>query len=174
MNPKSTPPLAKFANDAAEHYSASLHTFLARRLHRRDEVEDLAQEVYIRLLKVGNGDFVLNPLGYILRTAAHVVVDYYRRAQEPVVVNSEIVDYVAENPSEHLTCPLGKRLNSQQQLSVALAQLAPIHVSVILMHYREGYSYEEIADRLEVSVRQVERYLANAKQAIMEIDWKWD
>jgi RNA polymerase sigma factor (sigma-70 family) len=177
MKPKSTPPLAKFASDAAEHYSAELHRFLARRLHRPDEVEDLVQEVYIRLLKIDNGEFVLNPRGYILKTAANVAHDYVekdRRAKEHVVVNSEVADQSAENPPEHLTCSLAQQLNSQQQLSVALAKLAPIHASVLLMHYREGYSYEEIAERLKVSVRQVERYLANAKQEIMAIDWKWD
>jgi DNA-directed RNA polymerase specialized sigma24 family protein len=39
------------------------------------------------------------------------------------------------------------------------------------MHAREGYSYEEIAARLEVSIQQFGRRLASAKQRLMAIDW---
>jgi DNA-directed RNA polymerase specialized sigma24 family protein len=42
------------------------------------------------------------------------------------------------------------------------------------MHAREGYKYDEIAERLKVSIHQVERYLASAKQELMAIDWGWD
>jgi DNA-directed RNA polymerase specialized sigma24 family protein len=42
------------------------------------------------------------------------------------------------------------------------------------MRYREEYSYGEIAKELKVTVRQVERYLANAKEALMKVDWEWD
>jgi DNA-directed RNA polymerase specialized sigma24 family protein len=42
------------------------------------------------------------------------------------------------------------------------------------MFYREGYKYEEISKRLDVSVDQVERYLARAKKELMAIDWAWE
>src|SRR5690349_1957998 len=94
---------AKFASDAAEHYSAELHRFLARRMHRPQEIEDLVQEVYVRLLKIENGEFVRNPRAYILQTAAHVAHDFAtkdRRAKEFVVIDSEIADTVSENPGD--------------------------------------------------------------------------
>jgi RNA polymerase sigma factor (sigma-70 family) len=176
MKSKSGSQLAKFASKAAEIYSAELHRFLARRMHRRDEIEDLVQEVYIRLLKIDTGEFVRNPRAYILQTASHVAHDFVekdRRAQEHVVVNSEVVDQVTENPSDHPSCRLAEQLSTQKQLNTALAKLAPIHAAVLLMYYREGYTYEEIAERAKVSVRQVERYLANAKKELMDIDWEW-
>lgn len=169
--------LATFASKAAELYSAELHRFLARRMHRPQEIEDLVQEVYVRLLKVDEGDFVRNPRAYILQTASHVFHDYFekdRRAQHYVVTDSEMVEHVSEHPPELPTCELAQRLSTQKQLNAALAQLSPIHASVLLMFYREGYSYEEIASQLRVSIRQVKRYLANAKQELMSIDWKWD
>jgi RNA polymerase sigma factor (sigma-70 family) len=177
MKPKSSSLLAKFASKAAELYSADLHRFLARRMHRPQDIEDLAQEVYVRLLKIENGDFVQNPKAYILQTASHVAHDYLekdRRAQEYVVVDSEMVNQVSENPSDNPTCDLAQRLSTQKQLNAALAKLSPIHQTVLLMCYREEYSYAEIAKALKVTLRQVERYLANAKKELMEIDWDWD
>jgi len=169
--------LAKFASEAAEHYSAELHRFLARRMHRPEEVEDLVQETYIRLLRIENSEFIRNPRAYILQTAAHVAHDFAtkdRRAKEFVVVDSEVVDAVSEHPSEPVKDQLATRLSTQKQLNAALAKLPPLHQAVLLMYAREGYSYKEIAQRLEVSLDQVERYLASAKQQLMAIDWGWD
>lgn len=176
MNPKRST-LAKFASNAAEHYSAELHRFLARRMHRPEEIEDLVQEVYVRLLKIENGEFVRNPRAYILQTAAHVAHDFLtkdRRARQFVVVDSEIVDTVSENPSEPPTDQLATRLSTQKQLNAALGKLPPLHQAVLLMYAREGYSYKEIAQRLSVSLDQVERYLASAKQQLMAVDWGWE
>jgi RNA polymerase sigma factor (sigma-70 family) len=176
MKPKSGSQLAKFASKAAEIYSAELHRFLARRMHRRDEIEDLVQEVYIRLLKIDTGEFIRNSRAYILQTASRVAHDFLekdRRAQEYVVVDSEIVDQVTDNPSDQPSCRLAEQLSTQRQLNAALAKLSSIHAAVLLMYYREGHSYEEIAQRVKVSVRQVERYLANAKKELMDIDWEW-
>jgi RNA polymerase sigma-19 factor, ECF subfamily len=177
MKAKSSSLLATFASKAAELYSAELHRFLARRMHRPQEIEDLVQEVYIRLLKIDNGEFVRNPRAYILQTASHVFHDYFekdRRTQQYVVTDSDVVERVSENPPELPTCELAQRLSTQKQLNTALAQLSPVHASVLLMYYREGYSYEEIASQLKVSLRQVKRYIANAKKELMAIDWKWE
>jgi RNA polymerase sigma factor (sigma-70 family) len=178
MKSKSGSLLAKFASRAAELYSAELHRFLARRLHRPDDIQDLAQEVYLRLLKIDNGEFVTNPKAYVLQTAAHVAHDYQekdRRARAHVVVDSDIAEEVAEElGTQDPSYDPARRLSSQQQLNAALAQLSPLHQTVLLMCYREEYSYEEIAQELQVTKRQVERYLANAKKELMEVDWQWD
>jgi len=170
-------PLPSFAADAAEHYGAELHRFLARRMHRPQDIEDLVQEVYVRLLRINDSEFIRNPRAYILQTAAHVVHDWVsknRRAQSYVVVDSEIVDHITENPTEPTTDQLAKRLSTQRQLNAALAKLDASYQVVLLMHYREGYTYEEIATRLKISVAKVERRLASAKLALMDIDWRWD
>jgi RNA polymerase sigma-70 factor (ECF subfamily) len=177
MKPKSGSLLVKFASKAAELYSADLHRFLVRRMHRPDDIQDLAQEVYVRLLKIENGEFVQNPKAYILQTASHVAHDYLekdRRAEDHVVVDSEMADEAAERLGDDPSCDLARRLSSEEQLNAALAKLSPIHQTVLLMFYREGYSYEEIAQQLKVTIRQVKRYLANAKKELMEIDWHWD
>jgi len=177
MKPKPSGFLAKFASDAAEHYSADLHRFLARRMHRPQDIEDLVQEVYIRLLKVEDDAVIRNPRNYILTTAAHVVSDFVakeQRAKKFVMVDSEVAETASENPSELPADQIATRLSTQRQLNAALAALPPLHQAVLLMFYRDGYKYEEVAARLKVSLDQVERYLAHAKRELMAIDWGWD
>src|SRR6185437_5825394 len=134
-------------------------------------------EVYIRLLKIDNGEFVQNPKAYILQTASNVEHDFRekdRRAQRYVIVDSQMADEVSAALSDGPASDPAKRLSTQKQLNAALSKLSPIHQAVLLMRYREEFSYEEIARALKVTVRQVERYLANAKKELMEVDWKWD
>jgi RNA polymerase sigma factor (sigma-70 family) len=169
--------LAKFASDSTENYGTELRRFLARRMHRPQDIEDLVQEVYIRLLKVKDDRFIHNPCSYILTTAAHVLSDFVareQRAKKFVVVDSEMAESIGENLSEHSSDHIPKRLSTQKQLNSALEQLPPLHQAVLLMFYRDGYKYEEIAARLKVSLDQVERYLAQAKRKIMAIDCGWD
>jgi RNA polymerase sigma-19 factor, ECF subfamily len=177
MKAKSSSLLPNFARKAAEGYSAELHRFLARRMHRQHEVEDLVQEVYLRLLKVDNGDFVRNPRAYILQTASHVFHDFFEkdtRTQQYVITDSEMVDQISENPSEIPNYELAHQVSTEKQIEFVLYQLKPIHASVLLMFYRDGYSYDEIATTIKVSSRQVKRYIANAKEELLGLDWKWD
>jgi len=176
MNAKSNPLRAMLASKAVE-YSAELHRFLVRRMRRPQEVEDLAQEVYVRLLKFGTDELIANPRGYILKTASNVAHEFLkkdRRSQEHVVVDSEIIEQFTEHADEDPTYQLARRLSTESQLNAALARLAPIHKIVLLMHYREKYTREEIAARLKVSSRQVKRYLAAAKKEFMDVDWDLD
>ena len=169
---------ASFARHAAEQYSAALHEFLVRRLRGSEDLDDMIQEVYLRLLKIEDASFIRNPRAYIFRTAAHVVYDFAsqkKRANKYVVTDSEIVEQVAEFPSDvRAEDSLAKRLSTQRQLNAALAKLPELHQLVLLLYARDGHSYKEIARKLGVSVDQVERYLAAAKAALMALDWEWD
>src|SRR6185437_10937455 len=98
MKTKPSSLLAQFARRAAELYRGDLHRFLARRMHTPEDIEDLAQEVYIRLPKIDNGEFVQNPKAYILQTASNVEHDFRekdRRAQRYVIVDSQMADEVS-------------------------------------------------------------------------------
>src|SRR5688572_8526603 len=85
------------AESVAEEYGADLQRYLMRRLHDAQNARDLAQEVYLRLLRVGSGELVHNRQAYLYRTAAHVVYEFRMRArQSPVSFDSEAVDHWAE------------------------------------------------------------------------------
>jgi RNA polymerase sigma-70 factor (ECF subfamily) len=167
---------AEFATEAVQHYGMQLHAFLARRFHRPHDIDDLVQETYVALLKARNTSLVTNPRAYVLRVAENVLCRFAKRdrlRQRHVEVDSELMDFAAENPSSPAPDVLAERLSSQKQLNAALVKLPYVFQAVLLMRYSYGYSYEEISAKLGVSWYQVERYLTQAKQALLEIDWEW-
>jgi RNA polymerase sigma-70 factor (ECF subfamily) len=61
--------------------------------------------------------------------------------------------------------PFDSELDAGQRvlrLRTVLAQLSPKCRAAVILQYRDGLSYQEIADRLEVSSHMVKKYLAQA------------
>src|ERR1044071_8666293 len=57
-------------------WNKSLFQFLGRRGRTRVDIEDLAQETYLRLLRARDLGDVRNPQAYLLRVASHVVSEW--------------------------------------------------------------------------------------------------
>src|SRR5262245_29293984 len=102
MRPKKAP-ASSLARSAFLHYGTELHRFLMRRLGQTQDAEDLAQEVFMRLSRIDNSEFVRQPRAYLFGVASHVVSEFRirrSRALEWVTVDSEMVDHRAEHPSD--------------------------------------------------------------------------
>src|ERR1700761_1542002 len=62
----------------AEHGSA-LAAFLHRRVQRKPDAAELAQEVYMRMLRVSNAEDIRNPEAYLYTVASNLVKEHARR-----------------------------------------------------------------------------------------------
>lgn len=171
---KSTPQSTTSTIATFRRYGPELQQFLLRRISRAHEVEDIVQEVFLRLLRIGNSDFVRNPRAYIYGIALHVVREFRMRAVKAgtwaTLDPKDIVD-LADELSEPGHDELATQLDIQQRLERALRRLPAAHRTVFLLHKRDGYTYEEIAKQLNISVHTVDKYLLQAKVRIRAIEW---
>jgi len=174
MKVKGAKRAANLVDIAVQHYGLQLHRFLLRRLQHPQDAEDLAQEVFMRLTRIENSDFVRKPRAYLFGIASHVVSEFRIRnehSKEWLTFDSEVVEHCAEHPAEMRPDELAERLDVKRQLRRALECLPPAQLAVFLMHKRDGYSYEEIAEKLGFSERKVETYLAEAKVRLRRVVW---
>jgi RNA polymerase sigma-70 factor (ECF subfamily) len=153
-------------------YSRELHNFILRRIPQSQDVNDLAQEVYLRLHRIPETRVIEKPLAYLYGISKRVLADFRIEVDERREHIAEVdpEDWY-KSPSLVLPDDLGDRLNLQQQLDRALASLPPMHAAVILAHKRDGLSYEEVAKKLGVSVHTVEKYVTQAKARIRSQEW---
>jgi RNA polymerase sigma-70 factor (ECF subfamily) len=162
---------SSFARSAFEQYRLALHRYLMRRVHSEETARDLAQEAYLRLLRVHDAETVHKPLAYLYRIAANVVYEFrLRERNERVSFDSQALEQLAEHPQE-LADELAERLSTQQQLEHVLAQLPPLYQAVFVLRKRDGMSYPEIARTLQISVHTVKKYLARAIVQCRAADW---
>jgi RNA polymerase sigma factor (sigma-70 family) len=146
----------------AEHRSA-LEAFFYRRVKTKSDVPDLAQEVYLRMLRVSDTDAIRNPELYLYTVANNLVKEHAvldRRQTSGVDVDDTTVQQqLAELPSFDTDLDAARRVD---RLRAVLGQLRPRPRAAVVLHYRHGLSYAEIGERLGVSQHMVKKYLAQS------------
>lgn len=152
-------------------YRKALHRYLMQRLKRSEDAADLAQEVYLRMLRVEESELVRSPQDYLYGIASHVVYQFKMRARRDVVdYDSEALEHAAEYPQELKPDELTERIEAQQQIEWALSQLPPTQRAVFVLRKQDRLSDRQIAQRLNLSVHTVKKYLFQA-QARMRTLW---
>jgi RNA polymerase sigma factor (sigma-70 family) len=145
----------------AKHRDA-LQAFFYRRLRAKPDAADLAQEVYLRMLRVPDTDAIRNPEAYLYTVAANLL-------KENAVADrrqTAAFDLEANSPKSPEDWPdIDSALDASrrtERLAVVLKQLTPKCRAAVILQYRYELSYQEIAERLEVSTHMVKKYLAQA------------
>jgi RNA polymerase sigma factor (sigma-70 family) len=159
----STADIQSFVASMASRYGTRLRRFLKLNLANASDVPDLAQEVFMRLLRVQNYEQIRSPEAYLFTVASHVVQQHAQKwAAMPESL--EITEFLAdlqlvshEDPAQR--AEVQQRL---QELERALAQLPPRVALTLLLHRFAGYSIEEIARELGVAQITAKKYLAKA------------
>lgn len=140
----------------ARQWHRQLHRFLAKRLPTEADTQDLAQEVYLRLLRFDGTDLVRSPQAYLCKIAAHVACEWQLEPRQSKPHSSESLEELSTEDSLGDTVDLDRR---RQRLQGALQELPPNMRAALMLHYRDGLSYEEIARELNVTLRMVRRYI---------------
>lgn len=145
-------------------HQAALAGFFRRRVAHAWDAQDLAQEVYLRLLRAdgGEGSHIANPEAYLFTVASNLAKEH-AVLQRRHALGVDIAQLLPE-----LEAPQGsaedeaERDFRRQRLAAMLDRLPPRCKAVMLMQYRDGMSYEEIAGQLGVSTHMVKKYVVKA------------
>jgi RNA polymerase sigma factor (sigma-70 family) len=146
-----------------QRWNGSLFQFLRRRVRSSVDVEDLAQETYLRLLRTRDLSEVRNPQAYLLQVARHVALEWCDRQPRGDSMVALDDDMLVDDQLPELELDA---LMSQQRLEEALASVSPMIRAVLLLKLRDERSYQEIAAQLRISERQVRRYLARGYERL--------
>jgi RNA polymerase sigma-70 factor (ECF subfamily) len=166
-----TPP-SSLAGAAFRDHSRELHRFLARRIGHAEDADDLAQEVFARLLRVRNAELIRNPLSYLFGIATHVVREFRQRKQrDRVLYDSDLATDLCDNAEDAVGRVTGfpEQLELRQRLDQALSQLPEAHQLVLLLVKRDGLSYTEAAAAAGLSVHTIEKYVVEARARLRVI-----
>jgi RNA polymerase sigma-70 factor (ECF subfamily) len=121
---------------------------------RPADFDDVAQEVFLRLLRYDTAQIVENPQAYLFKMAANVAAEWSirssnRLAHEPHWLSSLVTE---DRPDDALDCDAARR-----ELKRALNTLSSRERAILKLYFEEGLSQMEIAKRIGVSFRIVRR-----------------
>ena len=142
--------------------------YLSARIGDSAEAQDLAQEAYLRLLRVPDPDLIEKPHAYLFRIAANLASEMrLKRGRQPHLLDDKAIDSLDDGGAFERTVEMQWAL---QRLQKILSGLPPLYQAVLILRRRDGYSHAEIARKLGISVHTVHRYLTRAV-AHCRADW---
>jgi RNA polymerase sigma factor (sigma-70 family) len=144
-------------------HSEHLRRFLRTRVRNTDDVPDLIQEIFLRLLRVPDFETIRAPEAYIFTIACHMARQHALRS----AVSASFIE-LSDVLNEALIatdCDPALEAIAQQcvmQLDAALQELSPKIQFTFLSYRRDGLSLDEISARLGISRPMAKKYLAKA------------
>jgi RNA polymerase sigma-70 factor (ECF subfamily) len=157
-----------------EHQAMVFRT-LARLTGSMERVDDLAQDVFLRLYRAlpsFRGEALVST--YLYRIAVNVAQDEWkrrRREDRPLISISEDPDYPLE---DRLPDPA---INAHQQMeerefagmvNEELQRLSTIERTILVLYHQEERSYQQIAEALHMPIGTVRTHLHRARKRLRE------
>lgn len=147
----------------ASRYGARLRRFFTLRLRNEADAPDLAQEVFLRLMRVEHHETIRSPEAYLFTVASHVLHQHtLRQAATPASLDISEVFAELQLTSEDDPTARAEGQEKLKLLERALAAMPAKFSTALLLHRFAGLTIEEIGRQIGVSRPAAKKYLARA------------
>lgn len=123
----------------------------------------MTQEVYLRFLRADRNELIRNPEAYLYTVALNLVrerlVLQRRWGQTVVAADAESEPALADFRTPEAQVDAAARIAEVLEL---VETLPPKLKAVLVLQYRDGYTYEQIAKRLGVTPHAIKKYVSQA------------
>ena len=149
-------------------HEALLLRYLRRVWPRRDEVQDLRQEIYVRVYEAARKVRPTAPRAFLLATARNLVTDRVRRGRVvriEAVGDPDVLNVIVDELSPE------RRLSAWQELkrvTRAFNQLPPRCREIVWLKKVDDLSMQEVAQLLGLSVRTVENQVLKGMRLLSD------
>jgi RNA polymerase sigma factor (sigma-70 family) len=145
-------------------WRSPLRKFLIRRNARtRADVDDISQEVFLRLLRYNQAELVQHPQAYLFKMASNVAAEWSIAARARRPHDSK---WLAELRTGDLPEDATARAKAEEEMERAINLLPARQREVLKLQFYEGLSYAEIAERLGTTPRAVKRSVIKSYQRL--------
>jgi RNA polymerase sigma factor (sigma-70 family) len=154
-----------------QEYHEEVACYFARHVKCPQDVEDLVQMVFLRLM--GHRGDLRNPRGYVHIVARHQLYAYWRRKKTSLPVASKASlpseDYVASVMEADWDSDPLEQLSSremQEVMASLMTCLSPVLAEALQLRFVHGLPLDEAAVRAGCSREALKKRLLRAKQSL--------
>ncbi len=142
---------------AYDEYSDLLYRLALSHLGNREDAMDAVQDVFVKYVSLKR-DFSdsEHKKAWFIRVTINRCVDLFRKRNVRAYTPLDETDEIPDNSENFLASSVKSMLDS----------LPEKFKTVIILHYLEGFSVEEISNVLEISVSAVKMRLARARDFV--------
>lgn len=149
-------------------HEAAIRAWLRTRAMDID-VDDIIQEMYARIASIASTDDIRDPRQYATQTAFSILANQFRRARiVPIAAMANLEELGISAPEVSADTVLEFR-DELRALETTLAELPERCRHAFLLRRVEGLSQKEVAARLFISEKTVEKYMAQAVRLLIAV-----
>jgi RNA polymerase sigma-70 factor (ECF subfamily) len=145
-----------------------LRQYVMRFVLREQDIEDIVQETFLRAYQSEQSQVIRSPKSFLFRVARNIALNEIARKANSLtdlVGDPDSLNVIDSMPSAEQQLEIRRRFDA---LNAAVGALPPQCRRVLVMRKVFGLSHKEIARRLDISVRTVEKHLAKALHRCQE------
>lgn len=147
-------------------YEKPIFNHLLRLTRNPDDASDLLQETFIRLYnKRAQIDISNNFKNWLYKIATNIAYDYFRKKKREKLVSLNDEDAFETIGQEESYSNLEREI-AERDLESALGEIRIPYRNILLLYYRERFSYEEISDILKLPLNTVKTHLRRARKEL--------
>ncbi|WP_317932837.1 RNA polymerase sigma factor [Halioxenophilus sp. WMMB6] len=138
---------------------APLRRFISRFLVPAQDIEDIAQEAFLRAYETEKKRALDEPKAFLFRIARNLMLSELGKKSRKV---TDYIDDIESVDTQLRTQPLEECVASQQKVGIlceAVATLPPRCRKVFLLKKVYGMPHKEISEQLGISVSTIEKHL---------------
>ena len=140
-------------------HNGSIKSFLGRLLTQRQDIEDVAQEAYLRAYVAEQSRGIDQPEAYLFRSARNLALTKLTQKSRQI---TDLIDDLGPSVVLRGEAPLEEEVEAEESLGLhceAVAHLPEKCKQVYILRKVYGLSHREIAERMSLSVSSVEKYM---------------
>ena len=147
-------------------WGAPLRKFLkGKRAVPASDLDDVAQEVFLRLMRYDRTQLVENPQAYLYKMASNVAAEWAIRSRQAKPHESHWLTALASGDDPERTSSRGQ---VEEQVRRAIEALTPRQRRLLKLHHFDGLGYAEIATMSGATQRSVKRALTKSYQRLRQ------
>ena len=158
-------------DDAFEHlfnrYREAIRRLFVQRLGNDSDADDLLQETFLKIyLNIHRYDNRYTFGQWLYAIARNTLVDFTRKSRTALSIDEHFSAPAATTPT-----PEESIINSQQRLQIDkfLQNLSEQHQKLFRLRFLEEYSYEEIAEKLQMPMGSVKTGIHRARERMCKM-----
>jgi len=149
-------------------YEDRIFNYIYHLVGQKQDAEDLTQETFIKLYThIKTIDINKNFLVWLYKIATNTVYDFWRRKKNKKEILLDELQNLETIETETTYLNIEKQ-EVVRDVQNALAKIKPIYRTVLLLFYKNNFTYKEIAETLNLPLNTVKIYIHRAKKELKE------
>jgi len=150
-------------------FEKPLWNYLVRLVGSKDDAEDLIQDTFVKVYKhLKSIDSSKNIKSWIYTIATNTAYDFLRKKKRESTVELDEEYETKPDNASYYSVSIEDSIE-RKDVTAAIERLDLLYRGPIILYYKDGFSYEEIAEMLSIPINTLKTRLSRAKKQLASL-----